>query len=403
MASLNEIKKQLKTLRAIHSLKAWQAAFRLLEGAAIEGHIAKAKICELVSAQISTIGLASDKKDFLDRLLEEIEKNKSEKKGKPGIRRPETGAGRLILVDDQAFTNGWVNALNLITGTECLAFISIQEYQLHIKKDQAIFEDVIGVLIDLKLPATEKTGLSLIRFMSNNFPFIPVVGFSASRSVPYIKQAFENGVWDYFVKDPDEEEFKNPVFYYHSFCILVNRLVKYNTQYTVRTWKPITILENKLCQVSYYDINLQKSITEKLKLAYKYLIIDQVNRFAPDFLQINKAEQITNLSGQALETFCNMYLFKKGVISREKGISLRDKIDLMDVFNKAQKSDAQTVRMLRNDGTHQEKVDYRTQRLVAKAKITIADAEWSLNTVIALCDNTFTRLTAKPSKSVSKP
>jgi response regulator of citrate/malate metabolism len=395
MATLNEIKNQKKIERAIHSLKAWKAAFRLLQGAAIEGHIGKTKFIELVSNQINADELAEDKKVFLDKISEEILNGilSKSKTGTQKFSKPNPGAMKLILVDDEAITNGWEDVLNIITGNECKVYKSQTEYFEAIKNDKEIFDDVVGVLIDLKLPVSEKTGLAIIRYMSNNFPHIPVVAFSASTSVAYIKQAFENGIWDYFIKDPNENEFKDPAIYYQSFCKLLNRLVQYDKNYTSKYWNQIIELENKLVNRKYYDVQLQKSITDKLKIAYKYLIIDEVNRFAPDFLQINKAEQISNLSGQALETFCNMYLFKTGIINDEKGISLNDKIKMMNVFSNNQKTKAQDIRMLRNDGIHHEKVDFKTKRLIAKRKISINDAEMALSTTIKLCDVTFTKLT----------
>lgn len=394
MATLNELKKQKIIERALHSLKAWKAAFRLLEGAAIECHVGKNKVIELVNDKINSDDLIADKRIFLEKLYEEVKDKRIERTGKKATGKLSLGTKELIIVDDEVITNGWAEILKLILGKECKIYRNTFDFQNEIKTNPQLFDNVIGVFVDLKLPVSEKTGLALMRFISKKYSHVPVIGFSGTKSVSFIKQAFESGIWDYFIKDPNEDEFKEPVLYYQNFCKLINRLLDYDSKYTCQYWKPITALENKLISRKYYDIKLQQSITDKLKIAYKYLIIDEVNRFAPDFLQINKAEQITNLAGQALETFCNVYLFEKGAITDERGLSLRDKIDMTKIFTSSQRSDAQDIRMLRNDGIHQEVLERKTGRLVKKKTIQVADAEWALLTTIQICDVAFEKITA---------
>lgn len=393
MATFNELKIQKNIERALHSLKSWKAAFRLLEGAAIEFHVGRNKVIGLVDEKIADAELTSDKKVFLEKLYEEIRSKRNEKPKEKNTDKLNLGNHDIIIVDDEAISNGWADVLKLIFDKECKIYPTMNQFQIDIKSNPNYFENVVGVFIDLKLPVSEKTGLALIRYMSKNYSHIPVIGFSGTKSVSFIKQAFESGIWDYFIKDPNEEEFKEPAIYYNTFYKLIMRLLSYDIKYTKTFWQPLTILERKLLGTMYYETKLQQSITDKLKLAYKYLIIDEVNRFAPDFLQINKAEQVANLAGQALETFCNVYLFASNKISEEKGLSLRDKIDMTDVFTKSQKSRAQDIRMLRNDGIHQETVERRTGRLVKKKVVSVVDAEWALKTTIEICDAAFTKLT----------
>lgn len=312
---------------ARHQFDNCKAAFRLLQGALLSGDYP------------TTV---DERKKLWDRFIEiESKHNINQKEVVAffmGLKLPQTNAEKLkaigtklkfedkqiIVIDDQYSTAGWKEVFELIFGEKIVkGFNSIEEFTIDFKNTSGVNKkSIFSVFIDINFSTGEehgKQGIAVIQKLSKDFPQIPLIAFSAYDSSVWVKRAFGNGVWDYFSKEPDEKqsnEYRSASEYYSNFIKIIDRFYEYHDTFSNTYFKLNTF---QYLLGNYSQNKAYKSYTfEAIWMAYRYLILDYVIRFAPDFFKESKEDEIVFQMTKAFESFLVCVLDKNKILPAYK-------------------------------------------------------------------------------------
>lgn len=300
-----------------HYFRNCKAAFRLLQGALLSGHykISESRKSELESKMVtlekgvynSSDASLNDVQSFFLGLDELIASNKSKAMGISPVKLEHQ---KIIVIDDEYETCGWKEVFELIFPSESI--IPIKDFKTAEQRINHIKSSVIAVIVDINMgnkkessiESDGKEGFQLIKSLSENYPQIPIIAFSAYESAIIAKKAFEDGAWDYFAKEPKTEEvkeYRNSLDYYFEFIGNVQKYQQYNKNY-IQYWNMIDGLEEQMNLKLPADFG--NNILKNLRSAYMYLCMEEMIRFTPSIWDVNKTEMVISQAAKAMETLC---------------------------------------------------------------------------------------------------
>lgn len=294
----------------VHKLKGKRAAFRLLQGALILGHVSlndelKQSIIKLANEDGYT--QTSNVNEFLE-LLNEGSAGIKGIREKYRIKSLDQKGGGILVIDDEYAKAGWKDVLiAILPNMEIKGLESKNQINKYLKNKN----DWTCIFVDLKFPNDENEGLSIIQSISKGYPYLPIIAFTATDSVDYAKKAFDNGAWYYFTKEPSEGEFRFAVDYYIKFHEIISTLISYYNEFTLPLWTKIKILEEGYsAHNNEFGAGHRKVLVESIKRAYKRLIGNKVGEHTIKFLEMDSQAESVQASANALEVRLDMLMNK---------------------------------------------------------------------------------------------
>lgn len=297
---------------ARHQFDNCKAAFRLLQGALLSGNyfttVEERKLLWDRFFEIET-NHNINQKEVVNFFMSLKQPQTNEEKLKALGTKLKFEDKQIIVIDDQYHTAGWKEVFELIFGSKSIkGFDSIEAFNLDFKNTSGKMKQAIfAVFIDINFSSGEehgKQGIQVIDKLSKDFPQIPLIAFTAYDSSVWVKRAFNYGVWDYFSKDPNgkqSSEYRNAKDYYNNFLKIIDKFLEYHKDFS-DTYSKIGKFQEMLG--SYTQRHAYKSHTmESLRMAYRFLILDYVIRFVPDFFQESKEDEIVFQMTKAFESF----------------------------------------------------------------------------------------------------
>lgn len=317
---------------ARHQFDNCKAAFRLLQGALLSGDypttVEQRKKLWDRFFEIETKHNINQKQ-VVDFFMSLKQAQTNEEKLKAFATKLKFEDKQIIIIDDQFHTAGWKEVFELIFGEDSVkGYSTVEEFTTGFKntsgeKKKSIF----SIFIDINFSSSEehgRQGIEVISSLSKRFPQIPLVAFSAYDSSVWVKRAFSNGVWDYFSKEPDEKqsnEYRSATEYYNNFIKITDRFYEYHNIFS-NTYSKLSTFQNLLG--SYTERKAYKSHAfESMWMAYRFLILDYVIRFAPNFFKESKEDEIVFQMTKAFESFLVSVLDKNKVLPVSKGADAR--------------------------------------------------------------------------------
>jgi response regulator of citrate/malate metabolism len=371
--------------KARHLLKNRKAAFRLLEGAVVLGHV-KVEDAKSMAKKIAVMdGVPIT---FADEFFKNFEKEHAaidELRTKYNCKALDLGHTSIVVADDQSEASGWNELFRLIFNRNSIKgaqnFTDLKK-AIEDKKNSAFC-----VLVDLKFPNNEYEGIEAIEYLSINYPQIPVVVFSATDSVNFAKIAFSSGAWDYFTKEPHEAEFKYAADYYLTFHKMMSNYLSYHQNYLKVYWERIkkiseavtTTAESELLftKVRHHLVKSFRTLANSEGLlfyqgginvedSYEEVIFQAasaVDIFSGMLMNANKIKPKENASGQFenLSLFEAIFLLQKKWVVRE-----RDKLSNADI---------KKISQWRNFVSHQMDFDNSNSKFKLRKPATLSQAK----------------------------
>jgi response regulator of citrate/malate metabolism len=333
-----------------HTLRSCRSAYRLLQGAVIAGHVspeeAKNVLPHIVRYETERPVYVNSLEPYFDGIASRrsaIDRTLGNRKP----RRVEFGERNLLVVDDQITTNGWEQVLAVILRNQLICADTTRQCKEQLQKHR---QRISCILLDLRLPKSEEEGLALLSELKSIDEALPVVIFSATDSVLYAKQSFEKGAWDYFPKEPDAQFYRSSLEYYCSFCEIMNRIIRYDSEYYQKFWTRIQELEvqNKSKAMEQYA-GLRERQLFHLKKAFRFLVQDEVETFSLSFSRASHIEEAVLQTALAVEVYCTNLILEKRITQQrvrsqraqtgeltmtieetiEPGVTLGEKISLL--------------------------------------------------------------------------
>lgn len=375
---------------ARHQFDNCKAAFRLLQGALLSGNY------------FTTV---EERKLLWDRFFEiETKHNINQKEVVNffmSLKQPQTNEEKLkvlgtklkfedkqiIVIDDQYHTAGWKEVFEFIfPEIKINDYTSINSLKANLTNPGIVdLNSIMVIIVDLNFQEAENKnakGIKLISELSKNYPAIPIIAFSAYDSASIVKQSFEAGAWDYFAKEPDKTDSTNSsdaLSYYSLFMNIIDKCFHYHKNYYELFHK---IHEIELSVKSNPNKVLAKAALENLWMGYKYLVMEEVIRFRPEFFNESRHEEVIFQSAKGYETFMFLVFQSKKIEPRVGGI-FKYKIAFGDIaaiarvnskklgLDKDWLKKADSLPKLRNKTTHQS--SYNKSRKVYELKTDKAD------------------------------
>jgi len=236
-----------------HQFKNHMAAVRILLGAIGTGDIEKDEAFEVL-ATLSEKEKAILDDPIIDFMLEVESLGIPKGKDKP-LKELIVGK-KIVLIDDEVESAGWQSCLGAILGKTLYCYV---DYQNALKD----LESADLLILDLKLPDDPKQGIDVLETVKNNWPYLPVIIFSAINEVPYARKALKIGASDYFVK---ELSLRDSIKYYKKLRKMVlNALLQKDIPHLRVIWRRIQKIGNKVRGTALSSVYLH------LKKAYYFL------------------------------------------------------------------------------------------------------------------------------------
>lgn len=199
-----------------HSCANMASAIRILQGAYYIGEISRVdyyvavKSLWEISSKIPTMSSYTQIIGrYLDILISELESDLQEEEiPVQDVRK------KILLIDDEAVSAGWYVVLTTIFKKHGYSIHFLTERgEMDEYMDTGKIDDFDIILLDLMMPDKPEYSISFIKLMSEQFPYIPVIVFSALNDIRYFKQCKQAGAFDYFVKElgPDD---RDPIAYF---------------------------------------------------------------------------------------------------------------------------------------------------------------------------------------------
>lgn len=401
-----------------HRLKSCRAAYRLLQGAVISGTVsvpdAKKLLPDIVKYEVDGKGNEFVSGDFANEYFNDIQEKQEALKL---ILKESYGLGfkvndrKVLVIDDQITTNGWKQVFTILFDEKLICAINEKQAIEQFRRNK---DNILCVLLDLRLPKIEEEGLDLLVKLRELDESVPIIIFSATDSVIYAKQSFLKGAWDYFPKEPEPQFYRTSLQYYFAFRDIIIRVIEYDNKYRKKFWTRIQSIEKSVNnKTGEQYAPLRQRVLFHIQKAFKLIVREEIDKFSLSFAQVNQCEEVILQCALALESLCAIVMLEKRIfnqklkrvrtengdwktileLSLEPGSYLGDKLKLLrnnrtktnldnEWFDKAQK-----LNDLRNMVTHSvnermkgKKIRIRTAREV-DSNIAVGTLENTINLV----------------------
>lgn len=263
---------------ARHSFKGCISAARILFGAYSAGDIDEVTLRTAVEGlkkvEEDNFGGAAnlDVAQYLQdsRRYRETLKKKAEPLGRA------LGETRLLFIDDEYTKTGWNVVLDAICskGKVLYADTGADGWEMLREHEPSIS----AVLLDMRLPSKPEEGIGVLKEIKEKHLDLPVIMFTAEDNSRFVKKCFQNGVFDYFVKELGSGDRSSLDYYLKLKEIVVAAL---SQRQSGGVWKRIRKLEDEIQQQGppyYHDV------IHYLRKAYVFLITDVDNWMNTMFL-----------------------------------------------------------------------------------------------------------------------
>lgn len=372
-----------ETIRAAtHYFDNCRAAFRLLQGALLSGNYPttdheREELCNKFAGIEKRIG--GDIND-VKRFFVKMPPDKDYRKALETRSKFENKT--VIVIDDKYQSAGWKETFEFIFGENAVkGFNTIEEFNYYIKN--ALPQEkrtIFSVFVDINFSQEDemgRQGIDFINELSKRYPAYPLIAFSAYDSSVWIKEAFSYGAWDYFSKDPDERQSaasRTAVEYYQNFLKISEKFYKYHSDFS-SIYNKINSLNPLLGSYRIGNKLYKAHILESIWMAYRYLILDTVIPFSPEFFKESKEDEIVFQITKAFESFLVCILQANNLIPNYKSngnFGMGDLVDQLENVNSLKSKDAIWRKKIfnivnkRNQNMHRYKVNPMKRKFITK-------------------------------------